>query len=79
MPESIRPAPNGAKRAKSRRVQHVQEFEIRVDWFSAFDMQNRCQYAILDALSDIIDIAADANAALRLPLDTEKKSTGHRC
>src|SRR5262245_58253618 len=30
MPESIRPAPNGAKRAKSRRVQQVQEFETRV-------------------------------------------------
>ena len=75
MPERIRPAPNGAERAKSRLIQYVQELEIRVDCFRAFDMKNRCQYAVLQASLDIIDIAADANAALQLPLDTEEK--GH--
>jgi hypothetical protein len=35
-------------------------------------MKNGRQDAVLQALLDIIDIAADANAALRLPLDTEK-------
>src|SRR6202048_4901598 len=73
MAERIRPAPNGAKRAKSRLIQHVQDFKIRVDCFSAFDMHNRCQQAVLHRLLDIIDVAADANAALRLPLDTEKE------
>ena len=32
----------------------------------------RCQQAVLHSLLDI-DVAADANAALRLPLDTEKE------
>ena len=73
MPERIRPAPNGAKRAKSRLVQDVQELEIRVDCFRAFDMKNGRQDGVLQALLDIVDIAADANAALRLPLDTEKE------
>ena len=73
MPERIRPAPNGTERAKSRFIQHVQEFEIRVDCFRAFDMKNRRQHAVLQALLDIIDVAADANVALRLPLNTEKK------
>src|SRR5713101_4185285 len=36
-------------------------------------MKNRCQHAVFQALLDIIDIAANANAALRLPLNTEKK------
>src|SRR6266436_3711176 len=36
-------------------------------------MKNSCQYAVFQALLDIIDIAADPNAALRLPLNTEKK------
>jgi hypothetical protein len=36
-------------------------------------MKDRCQYAVLQASLDIIDIAADANAALRLPLDTQEK------
>src|ERR1700732_3605642 len=73
MAERIRPAPNGAKRAKSRLIQHVQDFEIRVDCFSAFDMHNRCQQTVLHRLLDVIDVAADANATLRLPLDTEKE------
>src|ERR1700737_894335 len=73
MAERIRPAPNGAKRAKSRLIQHVQDREIWVDCFSAFDMHNRCQQAVRHCLLDIIDVAADANAALRLPLNTEKE------
>src|SRR5258708_12419420 len=36
-------------------------------------MKNTCQHAVCQALLNIIDIAADANAALRLPLNTEKK------
>ena len=75
MAERIRPAPNGAKRAKSRLIQQVQDFEIRVDCFSAFDVHNRCQQAVLHRLLDIIDVAADANATLRLPLDAEKRDT----
>ena len=73
MAERIRPAPNRTKRAKSRLIQHVQDLEIRVDCFRAFDMNNRCQHAVLHRLLDIIDVAADANAALQLPLDTEKE------
>ena len=52
---------------------HVQDFEIRVDCFSAFDMHNRCQQAVLHRLLDIIDVAADANAALRLPLVNKRR------
>src|SRR5882672_7034603 len=73
MPERIRPAPNRAERAKSRLIQYVQKLEIRVDCFRAFDMKNSRQHAVLQALLDIIDIAAEPNAALRLPLNTEKK------
>jgi hypothetical protein len=72
MPERIRPAPNRTERAKSRLIQHVQKLEIRVDCFRAFNMKNSCQHAVLQALLDIIDVAADANAALRFPLNTEK-------
>jgi hypothetical protein len=35
-------------------------------------MKNGCQHAVLQAPVNIIDMAADADAALRLPLDTEK-------
>src|SRR5262245_29156697 len=73
MPEHIRPAPNGAKRAKSGLIQHVEDLEILIDCFRALDVKDRCQHAFLQAFSDIIDIAADENAAPRLPLDTEKK------
>jgi hypothetical protein len=62
-----------AERARSRFIQHFQELEIRVDCFRAFDMKNGCQHAVLQAPVNIIDMAADADAALRLPLDTEKK------
>ena len=73
MPERIRAAPNGSERAKSRFIQHVQKLEIRVDCFRTFNMKNRCQHAVVQALLDIIDVAADANAAVRFPLNTEKK------
>ena len=42
MPERIGSAPNGPERAKSRLIQYVQELEIRVDCFRAFDMKNGC-------------------------------------
>src|SRR3984893_17796525 len=73
VPERIRSAPNWAERAKSRRIQNVQQLEIRVDGFRAFEMKNSCQHAILQALLDLTDVAANANLAFRLPLDTEKK------
>ena len=75
MPERIGAAPNGAERAKSRFIQHFQELEIRVDCFRAFDMKNGCQHAVLQAPVNIIDMAADADAALRLLLDTRKRDT----
>src|SRR5580704_15055010 len=68
VPERIRSAPNWAERAKSRRIQNVQQLEIRVDGFRAFEMKNSCQHANLQALLDLTDVAA-----FRLPLDTEKK------
>src|SRR5450432_1131541 len=73
MPERIGPAPNRPERAKSRLIQYVQEFEIRVDCFRAFDMKNRHQHAVLQTLLNIIDITTDVNAALRLSLDTQEK------
>jgi hypothetical protein len=60
MLERIRPAPNGSERAKSGFIQHVQKLEIRVDCFRALNMKNRCQHAVVQALLDIIDVAADA-------------------
>src|SRR5262245_15330494 len=73
MRERIRAAPNGTEGTKSRLIQHVQEFEFQVDCFRTFDMKHRSQHAVLHAFLDIIDVAADTNAALRLPLDTQKK------
>src|SRR5262245_32178390 len=73
MPERIRPAPNGAERAKSGLMQYVEDLEILIDYFRALDVKDRFQHAFLQALSDIVDIAADENTAPRLPLDTEKK------
>src|SRR5262245_33262935 len=73
MPERIRPAPNGAERAKSGLMQRVEDLEILIDYFRALDVKDRCQHAFLQALSDIVDIAADENTAPRLPLDTKKK------
>src|SRR5262249_10288968 len=73
MRERIRPAPNGTEGAKSRLIQHVQKFEFQVDCFRTFDMKHRSQHAVLHAFLDIIDVAADTNAALRLPLNTQKK------
>ena len=73
VPERIRSAPNWAERTKSRRIQNVQQLEIRVYGFRAFDMKNSCQHVTLQALSDFIDTAANSNSALRLPLDTEQK------
>ena len=73
MPERIRSAPNWAERTKSRRIQDVQQLEIRVYGFRAFDMKNSCQHVTLQALSDFIGTAANTNSALQLPLDTEQK------
>src|SRR5262245_38799304 len=73
MRERIRPAPNGTEGPKSRLIQDVQKFEFQVDCFRAFNMKHRSQHAVLHAFLDIIDVAADTNAALRLPLDTQKK------
>jgi hypothetical protein len=42
MPERVGAAPNGPERAKSRLIQYVQELEIRVDCFRAFDMKDGC-------------------------------------
>ena len=56
VPERIRSAPNRAERAKSRLMQYVQQFEVRVDRFRAFDMKNRRQHAVLQASLDVIDV-----------------------
>src|SRR5206468_3469951 len=73
VPERIRSAPNWAERAKSRRIQNVQQLEFRVYCFRAFEMKNSCQHVILQASLDFTDTAANTNASFRLPLDTEKK------
>src|ERR1700737_4417582 len=73
VPERIRSAPNWAERAKSRRIQNVQQLEIRVYGFRAFEMKNRCKHALLPGLLDLTDAAANTNSAFRLPLDAEKK------
>ena len=73
MPECIRPAPNETERAQPRFMQHVQQLEVRVDRFRAFDMKNTRQHVVGEAAADVIDIAADAHAALRLALDPKQK------
>ncbi len=67
--EHIRPAPHRAERAQPRRVEHVEQIEIRIDRFGAFDMQHRRQYVIGNRTLDIAGGAAETNAALGLPLD----------
>jgi hypothetical protein len=42
MPERVGAAPNGPERAKSRLIQYVQDLEIRVDCFRAFDVKDGC-------------------------------------
>ena len=71
--ERIRPAPDRAERAQPRRIQHVQDLEIRVDGLGAFDMKHRRQHVIGEAAFDVADSAADAKAPLRLPLDPEQQ------
>ena len=73
MAERIRPAPDRAERAQPRRVEHVEQLEVRVDRFGAFDMQHRRQHVFGEAAFDIAGSAADANAALRLPLDPQQQ------
>ena len=66
MPKRIRSTPQGTDRAKSGSIQDVQEFEVRVDRFRAFQMKDGSQCVVVHALLDIVDIPADANATLRL-------------
>src|SRR6188474_3983475 len=73
MPKRIRSTPQGTDRAKSGSIQDVQQFEVRVDRFRALQMKDGSQCAVVHALLDIVDIPADANAALRLSLDAEEK------
>ena len=73
MPERIGPTPDRSERSQASRIQHVEDFEICVDGFCAFDVKDRCQDALAHASSDIADAAADTDAALRLPLDPEKQ------
>jgi hypothetical protein len=57
-------------------------------------VKDRCQHAVVHALSDVADVVAEVNAPLRLPLDPEKErerakddalrrpqfdGRGHRC
>ncbi len=65
MPEHIRPAPNRAERAKSSLVQNVENLELLVDGFGAFNMKDGGQRAGLDGRLDVLDAPADANAILR--------------
>ncbi len=58
-------------------MQHVEHIEIRVDRFRAFDMQHRRECIVGETMFDIGDVAADADAALRLPLDAQQQR-GHR-
>ena len=53
-------------------MQHVQQLEVRVDRFRAFDMKNTRQDVVGEAAADVIDIAAYAHAALRLALDPKQ-------
>ena len=71
--EHIRPAPHRPKRAQPRCVQHVKQFEIRIDCFGAFDMQHRRQRAVGEAAFDIGNSPANTNAPVRLPLDPEQQ------
>ena len=73
MPKRIRSTPQRTERAKSGFVQDVQEFELRVDRFRAFQMKDRGLCALDPAFLDIVDLPADANATLRLPLDAKEK------
>jgi hypothetical protein len=73
MPKRIRSTPQGTDRAKSGSIQDVQEFEVRVDRFRAFQMKDGGQCVVVHALLDIVDIPADANEPLRLSLDAEEK------
>ena len=65
----------GPSERKPGRVEHVQQLEIRVDRLGAFDMQHRRQHVVGEAAFDIAGIAADANAALRFPLDPVAAAT----
>jgi hypothetical protein len=73
MPKRIRSTPQGTDRAKSGSIQDVQEFEVRVDCFRAFQMKDGGQCVVVHTFLDIVDIPADANATLRLSLDAEEK------
>src|SRR5262245_63017699 len=48
MRERIRPAPDGAERAKSGLIQHVEDLEILINCFRALDVKDRCQHAFLE-------------------------------
>ena len=65
MPKGIRSTPQRTDRAKSGSIQNVQEFELRVDRFRAFQMKDSSQCAVVQAFLDIADVPADANATLR--------------
>ena len=73
MPKGIRSTPQRTDRAKSGSIQNVQEFELRVDRFRAFQMKDSGQCALDQAFLDIVDLPADANATLRLPLDAKEE------
>src|SRR5215216_7408485 len=73
MSERIGAAPYRAERANSRLIQNVQELETLVDSFRPFNVKNSRQDAVIQAAANVIDVAADANATVGFPLDTEQK------
>ena len=50
-------------------MQHVERFEFRIDRLRALDMEDRGNRAGLQAVPNVLDVAADADAAFGLAFD----------
>src|SRR5262249_20345496 len=62
--KGIRPAPNRPQRTQPGGTQYLQQLELRIDGFGAFEVKDSSQNAFVLALLDIADAAADTNAPL---------------